>query len=376
MNLWVIFLTGLTTGGLACLAVQGGLLTSIIANQKEQELETLEENKDQLKAKKRAQYLAKMNSYSSLTKLDKLDWMPVSIFLVAKLISHTLLGFFLGFLGEKLSLSLGVRLTFQAFTAFFMFATAMNLLDVHPIFRFVLIQPPKFIQRMVRGSSKNKALFAPAFLGFLTIFIPCGVTQAMEVLAINTASPIQGALIMFAFVLGTWPLFGLIGVATAKLSEGWHKNFTKIASYLLIAMAVYSINGVLLVMNSPLTLQNITRPITYFFSDDRFAGEGKNGQLGRGQAVVQNGVQKVTIEAQNSGYSPKYFSVQAGVPVELTIRTNDVYSCAAAFVFKEFGISVFLGPTDSKSFTFTPTKKGRFTYSCSMGMYTGVMEVL
>ena len=43
MNLWIIFLTGLTTGGLACLAVQGGLLTSVIANQKEQELEALAE---------------------------------------------------------------------------------------------------------------------------------------------------------------------------------------------------------------------------------------------------------------------------------------------------------------------------------------------
>ncbi|MBP7842527.1 sulfite exporter TauE/SafE family protein [Candidatus Woesebacteria bacterium] len=376
MNLWVIFLTGLTTGGLACLAVQGGLLTSVIANQKDQELELLDDDKEQLKAKKRAAYVSKVNSNSSLTKLEKMDWMPVGIFLVVKLISHTLLGFLLGFLGEKLSLSLGVRLTFQAFTAFFMFATAMNLLDVHPIFRFVLIQPPKFIQKMVRGSSKSKALFAPAFLGFLTIFIPCGVTQAMAVLAINTASPIQGALIMFAFVLGTSPLFALIGVATAKLSETWNKYFTKIASYLLIAMAVYSINGVLLVLNSPITLQNMVQPVTYFFSDERFTGEGSNRQVGKDQAVIENGVQKVTIVAQNSGYTPNYFSVKKGVPVELTVQSMDVYSCAADFVFKEFGISVFLGPTDSKSFTFTPTKKGKFTYSCSMGMYSGVMEVL
>ncbi len=376
MNLWVIFLTGLTTGGLACLAVQGGLLTSVIANQKEQELAEVDENREQLKAKKRAKYLAKIGTYTSITQLDKFDWMPVGIFLVAKLISHTLLGFFLGFLGERLSLSLGVRLTFQAFTAFFMFATAMNLLNVHPIFRFVMIQPPKFIQKMVRSSSKSKALFAPAFLGLLTIFIPCGVTQAMEVAAINTANPIQGALIMFSFVLGTWPLFAFIGVATAKLSETWNTYFTKIASYLLIAMAVYSINGVLLVLDSPITLQRLIQPVTYFFSDDRFSSDGDSGKVRGNQATIQDGVQKVTIEAQNSGYAPRYFSVKAGVPVELTIQTNDVYSCAAAFVFKEFGISVFLGPTDSKSFTFTPTKKGKFTYSCSMGMYTGVMEVL
>ncbi|GIK83983.1 MAG: hypothetical protein BroJett025_06050 [Patescibacteria group bacterium] len=370
MNLWLIFLTGLTTGGLACLAVQGGLLTSVIANQKEQEIDDIEADKETLKTQKRATYLAKIQKGSSLKTFDQLDWMPVTMFLLAKLVSHAILGFFLGFLGERLSLSLGVRLTFQMFTALFMFATAMNLLNVHPIFRFVMIQPPRFVQRMVKGSSKSKALFAPAFLGFLTIFVPCGVTQAMEVLAINTANPIQGALIMSAFVLGTSPLFAIIGVATAKLSEGWHTKFTKIASYLLIGMAVYSINGVLLVVNSPITLQSITSPVTYFFSDDRFSKAQQE------QVPVQNGVQKVTIKAMNSGYSPRYFSVKVGVPVQLTITTNDVYSCAAAFVFKEFGISTFLESTDSQSFTFTPTKKGKFTYSCSMGMYTGVMEVL
>lgn len=372
MNLWVIFLTGLTTGGLACLAVQGGLLTSVITNQKVQEIEDLESDVKKQKENKRKKYLAKLKTQTSFSKLDQLDWMPVTMFLVTKLISHAILGFFLGFLGERLSLSLGVRLTFQTFTAFFMFATAMNLLNVHPIFRFVLIQPPKFIQKMVRGSSKSKALFAPAFLGFMTVFIPCGVTQAMEVLAITSANPIQGMLIMTAFVLGTSPLFAFIGVATAKLSEGWYKKFTKIASYLLIAMAAYSINGVLLVLDSPVTLQSVTRPVTYFFSDERFSNANQNQFV----APVADGVQKVTIEAQNSGYSPKYVKVKSGVPVQLTITSNNVYSCAAAFVFKEFGISTFLKSTDSQTFTFTPTKKGKFTYSCSMGMYTGVMEVL
>jgi len=376
MNYWIILLTGLTTGALSCLAVQGGLLTSIIANQKDKEFEDLETEgleaeataKEQKKAKKRAKYLSKLKSVSAFKSFDFLDWMPVTLFLVAKLIAHTILGFFLGYLGESLSLSLGIRLSFQIFTALFMFATAMNLLNVHPIFRFVLIQPPKFIQKMVKNSSKSKALFAPMFLGLLTVFIPCGVTQAMEVLAINSASPVQGALIMFSFVLGTTPLFAAIGIATAKLSEAWHAKFMKVASYLLIAMAVYSINGVLLVMDSPLTLQKVVAPVGYFFSDDRFA----DSKL----TAIQDGVQKVTIQALNNGYSPNRLTVKAGVPVELTVTSNETYSCAAAFVFREFGISTFLKATDSQTFTFTPTKTGKFTYSCSMGMYTGVMEVI
>lgn len=350
MNLWVIFLTGLTTGGLSCLAMQGGLLTSIIANQKEEEHH-------------------KTSKKLSLKTFDDLDWMPVGMFLLAKLVAHVILGFLLGALGSTLSLSLEVRLFFQVFTALFMFATAMNLLNVHPIFRYLTFQPPKFIQKIIRNSTKSKALFAPALLGVLTVFIPCGVTQAMEVLAINIGSPISGALIMFAFVLGTSPLFALIGVATAKLSEGWHEKFMKFAALALIGMTIYGINGVMIVTGSPLTIDKIIRPITYFFSDERFSNSGS-------KLAITDGVQKVTIEALSAGYSPRRVTVSVNVPVELTISTNNTYSCASAFVFREFGISTFLEPTDSKTFTFTPTKKGKFTYTCSMGMYTGVMEVI
>ena len=45
MNLLLIFLTGLTTGGLSCLAMQGGLLASVIANQKDQEHDHIKNNK-------------------------------------------------------------------------------------------------------------------------------------------------------------------------------------------------------------------------------------------------------------------------------------------------------------------------------------------
>jgi uncharacterized protein len=352
MNLWLIFLTGLTTGGLSCLAMQGGLLASVITNQKEDELEH---------SKNRT--LLKQGSF------DTLDWLPVTLFLTSKLVIHTLFGFLLGALGSVISLSLGVRLAFQIFTVFFMFATAMNLLDVHPIFRYVMFQPPKFIQRLIRGSSKSKALFAPAVLGLLTIFIPCGVTQAMEVTAINSGNAVNGALIMFAFILGTSPLFALIGVAAAKLSEIWNQRFLKLAAYGLVVMAIWGLNGVLVVVDSPITLQKITQPVTYFFSPDRFASTETT-------TVVIAGVQKVEIQAVNAGYQPRYFKVQAGQPVELTVSTKNTHSCAAAFTFKAFKIATFLGPTDSKTFTFTPTQKGKYTYACSMGMYTGTMEVM
>jgi uncharacterized protein len=348
MNLFLILFTGLTSGALSCLAVQGGLLASVIANQKEQERQGSKQN-------------LKLQSF------DQLDWLPVLTFLSAKLVTHVALGALLGMLGSVMSLSIEVRLIFQAFTALFMFGTAMNLLQVHPVFRYIAFQPPRFIQRLVRNTSKSRALFAPAMLGVMTIFVPCGVTQAMEVLAINSGSALNGALIMFAFVLGTSPLFALLGVATAKFSEGWHKLFSKIAAYALVVMALYSLNGVLVVMNFPITVGKLTQPITYFFSEERFASDS-------GSPII-DGRQRVTIAITDSGYNPRYIQVKSGTPVELTLESKDAYSCALAFVFKEFGIKTFLEATDRQVFNFTPNKPGKYTFSCSMGMYTGVMEV-
>ncbi len=370
MNLWVIFLTGLTTGGLSCLAVQGGLLSSIIANQKDEELQDNALAKKELKALRKKKYnaanLPRNKAHTLALSFDQLDYLPVTLFLIAKLISHVILGFLLGFLGSKLELSLGVRLAFQGFAAIFMFATAMNLLEVHPIFRHVLIQPPKFIQRRIRQTSKGRAFFTPALLGLLTIFIPCGVTQSMEVLAITSGNPIVGALTMGVFVLGTSPLFAVIGIATAKLSETFQGKFLKIAAAFLIIFAINSFNGILVVLNSPVTIQSLTQPVTNIFTTSSTAQA----------APTADGKQEITIEVQNSGYSPNYVQVKRGVPVELKLTSNNVYSCALSFVFQEYGIKTFLAATDSQVFSFTPMNKGKFPFSCSMGMYRGVMEVM
>ncbi len=341
MNLFIIFLTGLTTGGLSCLAMQGGLLASVIANQK---------------------------NHSKQNKIKNLDWQPVAMFLATKLIAHTILGFLLGALGSVITLSLGVRLGFQIFTAIFMFATAMNLLNAHPIFRHLAFQTPKFLQRLIKNTSKSQNLFAPAILGLMTIFVPCGVTQAMEVLAINSGNPLYGALIMLFFVLGTSPLFAILGIITTKLSDAWNKKFSKFAATILIIMAIYSLNGVLLVVNSPLTINKLISPITNSFSASK---REKTTAI-----KSQNNIQEITINITGRGYKPNYIKVKKGIPVKLTLQSNGVYSCSLSFVLKGFGINANLESTDSQSFTFTPSKAGKYPFTCSMGMYTGILEVI
>ncbi|MFZ2199777.1 MAG: sulfite exporter TauE/SafE family protein [Microgenomates group bacterium] len=344
MNLWFIFLTGLTSGGVTCAAMQGGILASTIANQKKLKVEP---------------------------GFGADDWGGVAAFLTTKLIAHVILGFFLGWLGSAISLSLGVRLFFQGFAALFMFASAMNLLEVHPIFRYVVVTPPKFARRLIKNNMPTDRLFAPGLLGFLTVLIPCGVTQAMEVLAISSGSSVQGALIMGSFVLGTAPMFVLIGLATAKLSEVWRVYFLRTAAVLLIAMALYSINGILQVSDSNYSLERIGPRIVKLLPPYDTTPRSVTPT-----PALVDGVQPVTINILNSGYSPRRFAVKSGVPVKLTVNAGEVYSCATAFTFRAFGINAFVKPNTNQVFTFTPDKKGLYTFSCSMGMYSGTMEVI
>lgn len=61
------------------------------------------------------------------------------------------------------------------------------------------------IGRLVRRSACSQAMAAQLVLGLMTVFIPCGVTLGLAFLAIVAGSPLAGALIMAAFVLGTFP---------------------------------------------------------------------------------------------------------------------------------------------------------------------------
>lgn len=373
MNLFVIFLTGLTTGGLSCLAVQGGLLTSVIANQKEEELDEVAKGKTLTrKEQRKAKYFRELQQQTRSTSFDKLDWLPVTLFLIAKLIAHVILGFFLGWLGSQLQLSLTVRLIFQVAAALFMLGTAMNLLDVHPIFRYLVIQPPRIVRKWLKNTTHSQSFFTPVLLGFMTIFIPCGVTQSMEVLAVSSGNAVLGAAILGSFVLGTSPLFAIIGIATAKLSEAFQDKFMKFAATTLIFLSLNSLNGVLIVMNSPITFGTFILPITSLFTNERLIPFAN----GTNMALVQNNVQQVVIQAKSNGYEPNYIRVKAGVPVNLTVQTNGTYTCASFFSMRAFGINLQLGPTDSQSVVFTPTQPGKYQFTCSMGMYRGILEVI
>lgn len=91
-----------------------------------------------------------------------------------------------GWLGSFLTLSPLTRAFLMIAIGIFMVGNALRMFNVHPIFRYFSIEPPKFITRVHPPSGAVSA--TPIFLGLLTIFIPCGVTQAMMATALAQAA--------------------------------------------------------------------------------------------------------------------------------------------------------------------------------------------
>src|SRR5918995_1292888 len=109
-QLVVAFVTGLTTGGLSCLAVQGGLLASSLAHQIEQDY--LEQASQAVHKKQRGKKTrAQPRSNTAL---------PILLFLGAKAVAYTLLGALLGLLGSYLTLSPTTRAVLMILIGIFM----------------------------------------------------------------------------------------------------------------------------------------------------------------------------------------------------------------------------------------------------------------
>ena len=336
MNLvWLAFLTGLTTGGFSCLAVQGGLLSSAIAGDGTGESHGLKEN------------------------LPK-----VGMFVAAKLLAYTLLGFALGAIGSTLTLAPKALGYVQIGVGIFMVATALRIIDAHPIFRYFVITPPRWAFKFLRATSKSESLFAPAILGFFTILMPCGITQATMAVAVASGSPWTGAAIMFAFILGTSPVFFALGATVVELLQ--KKVFSYVAAGIIVVFAVLSINGGVALTGSPFTLQNFYKAAITPIDEITSGGS---------QAALVGNTQEVVIDVGSRGYTANATVLKRGVPVRLTLRTNNTLGCARAFTIPEYNISKVLPTTGTETIEFTPEKSGQLAYSCSMGMYTGQFTV-
>ncbi len=313
MNLWTILLTGLTLGGITCGSTQGALLASVIV------------------------------------KDDKKDYLvKTSIFLISKMLAYTILGYLLGLFGKSLVISENLRITLQIIAGIYVMLSALSMVWNHPFFRFLTINPPAFL---------SKLKITPFLLGVTTIFIPCGTTLAVEALAIASGSPVMGALMMLVFTLGTFPMFLVIGLLSGSIRHILGGVLVKLAAILILYMGFLTFNGGLSLAGAGIQ-----------FDFDR-SSSGYNLNL-------INGMQQAVVNVYSTSYNPNYLQVKKDIPVNLSLITHGDLGCTSEFRFPEFGLKRSLPLTGTTEIAFTPTQLGKFQYTCGMGMYSGVIEVI
>ncbi|MEK7113346.1 MAG: sulfite exporter TauE/SafE family protein [Patescibacteria group bacterium] len=157
-------------------------------------------------------------------------------FHASRLLSFALLGGVLGILGS----ALGVNFTFTNILGIIASIVMIGLgLHLTGIFKRNRITLPVSLFNFFRKVEHKT--FTPIILGFSTFFLPCGFTQSMQVVALGSGSFISGALIMFAFSLGTMPVLAFLSFGSASFAHSKHAPlFFKTAGIVVIGFGLFA----------------------------------------------------------------------------------------------------------------------------------------
>jgi len=383
MNLGAVLLTGLFAGGISCATVQGGLLTGLVARQRDtpppgkgKPASGSRPGKSQQRqgrpgpAKVRQAKGKPTHPYRARTVEPPRPWTtviaddlaPVGGFLGGKLASHTLLGLALGALGTVVQLSVGIRATAQILAGVLIVVFGLAQLGVRG-FKNIRVEPPAVFTRFVRGRARSQSAIAPAILGFFTILIPCGVTLSVEALALTSGSPWAGAAIMAVFVLGTSPLFAALGYAARKAATAWQGRLAIATGLVVLAMGAYTLNGGLTLIDSPFAATNLAQTLGL-----------TAGPASAETVSVAEGRQTAVMTARTGDYSPGNIQVVAGIPTTLLVRSDNVTGCVRSLIVR--GKQYILPEDGDTPIDLGVLEPGELRYRCGMGMYTGKLTIV
>jgi sulfite exporter TauE/SafE/plastocyanin domain-containing protein/copper chaperone CopZ len=304
----------------------------------------------------------------SLTKESKNKFeaiKPALLYNLGRVVSYTILGGVIGALGSVFALSIKAKAGMQIFAGAFMIIMGLNMVGFKA-FRKFNIKLPHSVCRV-----KNKS--GSAFMvGMLNGLMPCGPLQTMQLFALGTGSAAKGAISMFMFSIGTVPLMLTFGALSGLLSKGYTKKILKLSGVLIIVLG-------LIMGNRGFTLTGLNlnplKAITSSSSSLLGSGSIDSSNSNVAKAILQDGVQVITMSAGNNGYTPNAFYVQKGIPVKWIINGDKLNSCNNAIVVPSLDIEMKIKKGENVVEEFTPEDKD-INFSCWMGMISGVIKVV
>ena len=332
-SLLIVLLVGLTAGVSTCMAMVGGLVLGISARH--------------------------ADKHPEATAFQK--FRPHLYFNLGRISSYFLLGGFIGSIGKVFQFSSSMLGVLTIGVGLVMLLMGLKLIEIFPKLSNANFSLPSGISKFLglkKHHDKEYSHLNSIIVGALTFFLPCGFTQAMQLYAMSTGNFLSGALIMGVFALGTAPGLLSIGGLTSLIKGSFAKMFFKFAGLVVIFLSLFNISNGL----------NLTGWSLNPGTSSSTVGQATN-------VTTENGVQIAKMTQTSSGYSPRKFIVQKGIPVKWVIDAQDLNSCSSGISLPKFNITKNLSLGEN-IIEFTPTETGNVTFTCLMGMYPGAFTVV
>jgi uncharacterized protein len=285
---------------------------------------------------------------------------PQLAFNAGRIIGFGALGALLGALGSTMSLPTRVTGVLVLVVAVVMFLLGIRLTGVSPRVAAWSPRLPSGLGRLLGIEDAAQAGYShwrTALVGAATFFLPCGFTQAAQVYALSTASPLAAGAIMATFAVGTTP--GLLALASVPEVTSGPRQTTvlRVVGVLVLAFALLNVS-------SSLNLLGLSG-----------GAATAAGTTASANVTVSNGVQTVRMTQGAGGYEPADTTLYAGMPTTWLIEGTSKFDCSAALRVPDLGISVNLAE-GVNTVALPAMDAGTVHFTCVMGMYSGNLHVV
>ena len=320
---WGMILVGLVAWLSSCMAVVGWVILSLSARW----------------------------SQDHVQQTSRQKFKPQWYFHLGRLIGFALFGWLLGVIGSALQINDRWYMLLFVLVGIIMLLSGLQLTQLFPRISAYHIWFPKGMQKYINRRWKNKWLYIESTLAWsATFFLPCGFTIIAQAYAATTGNFWLWALTMFGFALWTLPWLLSIWWLTTLLKWRWWQAVFRLLWVLLVWFSYYNFS---LAHNYFVALQHINPTIITQTIPD-----------------AEKPLVKISLTQDNRGYSPNRITIPKNSRIELTIDSQDQYTCASSFWIPSKDIRILLNPWDN-IITFFTDNEDSIIFGCSMMMYKG-----
>lgn len=293
----------------------------------------------------------------------------------AKLLSYVAVGLLLGAIGSAFNLG-GVRGWVTVFAGGFMVLMGLNMTGKVPALRKLTLQPPKFLMNALQktrrkanaDATEGKASLAtPITFGLLTGLMPCGPLQAAQLAAAATGSPVNGAIAMLGFGLGTMPLMLGFGAVSGMLGAKFKSRMMVAAAVLVMVLGLVMLDRGGMLVGSPVTSQTLKQAF--------IGAPAPKVAAAAGYKTGTDGIVEVPLVIENVQFQPQALSIPADKPVRLVVDRREENACSAQLAVPQLGVLVDLKDNGTTVVDLPASKAGSYTLTCGMGMMAGTLSV-